>query len=74
MASEYLTLGEAADALTRSTSHPTHDWQIRRLYERGLLPPAERIGRNRVVRRRDLPKVLEALRAAGYVPAEAVPA
>jgi DNA-binding transcriptional MerR regulator len=43
-------------------------WRIRRLYERGLLPPAERIGTYRIVRESDLPQVEQALRTAGYLP------
>jgi DNA-binding transcriptional MerR regulator len=46
-------------------------WRVRRLYERGLLPPAERVGTNRVLRESDLPKVEQALRSAGYLPAQA---
>jgi DNA-binding transcriptional MerR regulator len=43
-------------------------WQIRRLFERGLLPPAPRVGAYRVIAASDLPRVEEALRAAGYLP------
>jgi DNA-binding transcriptional MerR regulator len=43
-------------------------WQIRRLFERGLLPPAPRVGAYRVIAAADLPQVEEALRAAGYLP------
>jgi DNA-binding transcriptional MerR regulator len=45
-------------------------WQVRRLYERGLLPPAPRVGAYRVVSAEDLPKVEAALRQAGYLPSE----
>ncbi len=44
-------------------------WQVRRLYERGLLPPARRIGRYRYVAEADLPAVEGALARAGYIPA-----
>jgi DNA-binding transcriptional MerR regulator len=43
-------------------------WQIRRLFERGLLPPAPRVGAYRVIAVADLPQVEQALRAAGYLP------
>jgi hypothetical protein len=43
-------------------------WQVRRLYERGLLPPAQRIGRYRYVAVADLPAVGAALARAGYTP------
>ena len=42
-------------------------WQVRRLFERGLLPPAPRIGAYRVIDVEDLPRVEQALRAAGYL-------
>jgi DNA-binding transcriptional MerR regulator len=42
-------------------------WQIRRLFERGLLPPARRIGAYRVIANKDLPIVEKALRDAGYL-------
>ena len=42
-------------------------WQVRRLYERGLLPPAQRIGRYRYVAVADLPAIEVALTQAGYI-------
>jgi DNA-binding transcriptional MerR regulator len=48
-----------------------HAWQIRRLFERGLLPPAPRVGAYRVIAASDLPQIEEALRAAGYLPNDA---
>lgn len=42
-------------------------WKIRRLFERGLLPPPQRAGHLRVIEASDLPKVEEALRQAGYL-------
>ena len=42
-------------------------WQIRRLYERGILPPAARVGAYRVIDPDDLPKIETALCDAGYV-------
>jgi hypothetical protein len=43
-------------------------WQVRRLFERGILPPAPRVGAYRVIPQQDLPAVERALRAAGYLP------
>jgi hypothetical protein len=43
-------------------------WQVRRLFERDLLPAAPRIGRYRVVATSDLPLVQQALHQAGYLP------
>ena len=57
----YYTLGEIA------REHGATVWQVRRLFERGILPPAERIGLYRVVRADDLPRVVDALRVAGYI-------
>jgi hypothetical protein len=42
-------------------------WQVRRLFERGLLPPAQRIGRYRYVAVSDLQAVEGALARAGYI-------
>jgi DNA-binding transcriptional MerR regulator len=43
-------------------------WQVRRLFERGMLPPAARVGAYRVVEAADLPNIEESLRKAGYLP------
>jgi hypothetical protein len=42
-------------------------WQVRRLYERGQLPPAHRCGRYRVALPGDLPAIERALRQCGYL-------
>ena len=42
-------------------------WQVRRLFERQLLPDAPRVGPYRVVKAEDLPEVKAALRRAGYL-------
>jgi DNA-binding transcriptional MerR regulator len=47
-----------------------HPWQVRRVYERGLLPPAARVGAYRIIAVADLPLVEAALRQAGYLAAE----
>jgi hypothetical protein len=60
----YLTVGAVA---RRFNCQP---WQIRRLFERGLLPQAPRLGAYRVIALVDLPRVVEALRLAGYLPEE----
>jgi DNA-binding transcriptional MerR regulator len=59
-----ITIGSAAAQLG------VEPWQVRRLYERGLLPPAARVGPYRVIDLGDLPRVKTALRDAGYLPAE----
>jgi hypothetical protein len=49
-----------------------HMWQVRRLFERGDLPPATRVGPYRVVSLADLPLIREALRKSGYLPIQEV--
>ena len=58
----YLTVGDMA---RRCGCQP---WQVRRLFERGLLPPSHRMGLYRVIAVADLPQVEQALREAGYLP------
>ncbi len=60
----YLTIGAAA----RRCGCPP--WQIRRLFERGFLPPAPRVGAYRVIAAADLPLVEKALRDANYLPTQ----
>lgn len=48
-------------------------WQVRRLFERGMLPPAQRVGAYRVIAVGDLDKVEQALRTAGYLPPNTEP-
>jgi hypothetical protein len=48
-------------------------WQVRRLYERRILPEPPRVGAYRVIFPGDLPRIEAALREAGYLPRE-VPA
>jgi DNA-binding transcriptional MerR regulator len=62
----HLTLGSVAQRCGCKA------WQVRRLFERGLLPPAPRIGSYRVVAVEDLPKVELALRKAGYLKEEEI--
>ena len=57
-----LTLGQVGERCHVAT------WKIQRLYERGLLPPAQRVGPYRVIDEGELPAVEAALRAAGYLP------
>jgi hypothetical protein len=42
-------------------------WQVRRLYERRILPEPARLGLYRVVTDADLPTIHRALIAAGYL-------
>jgi hypothetical protein len=59
-----LTIGAVAKA------NGVAPWQVRRLFERGILPEPPRMGCYRVLLPEDLPRVREALRQAGYLPKE----
>jgi hypothetical protein len=59
---DYLTTG----AVARHFRVPV--WKVRRLFERHLLPPASRIGLQRVIPLASLPAIESALRRAGYLP------
>jgi predicted DNA-binding transcriptional regulator AlpA len=56
-----LTCGEVA------TRIGVKDWQIRKLFSRGLLPTPARLGLNRIIAEDDLPAVREALARGGYL-------
>ncbi len=58
---DVLTLGDVA------RRYGCHVWQVRRLYERGLLTEAARVGTYRVVVASELPRVQRALIEAGYL-------
>jgi DNA-binding transcriptional MerR regulator len=61
-----LSIGQIAEELGCEA------WQVRRLFQRGLLPPAARVGPFRVATRDELPVIEKALRKAGYLPGKAV--
>jgi DNA-binding transcriptional MerR regulator len=58
----YWTISHVADHFRVTT------WKVRRCFERGLLPPAPRIGSYRIFRESDLPAIEAALRQLGYLP------
>lgn len=66
-----LTTRQAADAAKAITGGDIREWQIRRLYECELLPEPERFGGKRLISRADLPSIVAALRAKGWLPQEA---
>jgi hypothetical protein len=45
-------------------------WQIRKIFDRGLLPQPPRLGPYRVILPEDLPRIADALVRAGYRSAE----
>jgi hypothetical protein len=57
----------ALTVIAVATHFGVQPWQVRRLYERGFLPPAPRAGLYRLILSKDLPKVQEALQRAGYL-------
>jgi hypothetical protein len=59
--STILTLGQVGEIFGLPT------WKVRRLYERGLLPEASRVGLCRVIDESDLPSIESALKVAGYI-------
>ena len=60
-AAPYLTVGDVARRLG------VPQWCVRRLFERGILPPPLRAGLFRLIRESDLPKITAALQEAGYL-------
>jgi DNA-binding transcriptional MerR regulator len=42
-------------------------WQVRRLYEKGLLAEPSRAGQYRLIDPADLPRIKRALKEAGYL-------
>jgi hypothetical protein len=61
---DLLTSGEAAVALG------LRDWQLGRLFARGLAEEPPRLGRHRMIDRADLPKLRDAAVRAGYLHSE----
>ncbi len=59
-----LTTGEVAELLGVDV------WRIRRLYESGTLPEPARAGAYRLIPKTDLPRIIDALRGRGWLPAE----
>jgi hypothetical protein len=57
----YLTISEA------SLSIGIEPWQLRRLYNRQLVPEPARYGNNRVVKPDDLPGLRRAAKSVGYL-------
>jgi hypothetical protein len=60
----YLSTGEAAVRLG------LRDWQVARLYQRGLVEEPRRFGRFRLVAESDLPAIRRAAQTAGYLQQE----
>lgn len=52
----------------------TPTWRVQRLFEDGTLPDPPRLGRQRMIPRSQLPDILDALRARGWLPGPAMEA
>ena len=63
--SRLLTTREVADVLGTDT------WRVQRLFEEGRLPEPQRFAGRRVITPELLPSIVDALRARGWLPAEA---
>jgi DNA-binding transcriptional MerR regulator len=59
-----MTIGDVA----RRMGEDVRPWMVRRVFEKGLLPPAERLGPYRVFVEADLPPIRAALVNCGYLP------
>jgi len=58
----YITLGSLAKRYPG-----LQVWQIRRLYERGILPEPPRVAGLRIIPLEDVPTTVAALKSAGYL-------
>jgi hypothetical protein len=68
---EAMTTGDVARLYT-SRGFPLTTWQVRRVFESGLLPePSSRIGGYRLIPPHDLPALEAALQGIGYLPSDA---
>ena len=65
MPSEPMTLGQVA------THFQIQLWQVRAIYQRGILPEPPRFTRFRIVDRSELPTIRAALITGGYLKPEA---
>lgn len=65
-----LTTRQVADELTRSplVCGSVFEWQVRRLFEDGDLPEVMKFGGKRMIDENTLPKIVQALRARGWLP------
>lgn len=63
--SPYLTTGELGDALG------VQAWRIARLFEKQILREPPRVAGRRLIPKAMIPAIVDALRARGWLPAEA---
>ena len=64
MVSQILSTRDIADLLGSQT------WRVRRLFEDGTLPEPGRLGGKRAIPSSMIPRIVDALRARGWLPAE----
>jgi hypothetical protein len=58
---KYRTTREIADLVG------VEEWQVRRLFEAGVLPEPGRFGGKRAIPRKNVPVIVDALRERGYL-------
>ena len=61
----YLSLGQLGDLLG------VQSWRIARLFEMGVLPEPPRIANRRLIPKANIPDIVDALRARGWLSKEA---
>lgn len=67
---DFLTTREVAESITRSLAlpAPVEEWQVRRVFEDGMLPEPPKFGGKRVLTPGAIPGVVDALRNRGWIP------
>lgn len=69
-----LAIGDVAALLSERCGCRVETWKIRAAIARGFLAEPPRVGIARAWAQSELPKLERALRKAGYLPSEGVPA
>jgi len=71
-----LTTAQAAQEISDDPHTPgdAAKWQVRRLYELGILPEPPKFGNKRMIAREDIPRIVAAMRDRGWLPEVEEPA
>jgi hypothetical protein len=62
------TTASVARLISERFATTIEEWQVRRVFELGLLPDPPRFANKRVIFDRDIPAIIDALRARGWLP------
>ncbi len=67
---ELFTTREVAQQITESPliAGAVSEWQVRRLFERGVFPEPPKFGGKRAIPSELIPAIVDALRARGWLP------